>query len=932
MISMKKLYFLSALFLLIFSNTIDSQSLLTIQKGDTTICDRQSATLQVAVKTGVKVLWQPSATLDCDTCTKVKATPSSTTIYSVVADSAGKKFDTLYITVSVKPLYTLTIPSILNDCQDGKSISYTIPNYNPAGTIVWEKLSGNSSLVSNGPSLTFDSKGNAQWKYTTTLDGCSTSEIVTINFPVYLDIRRIPSNSTADTQHVCKGDTVALRVAKTGTTQPIQWSPATGILNNTTTDSIKIFTQKSRWYYVTANEPNCKGVDSVYVIVDSLPSKASLAIHPADTTVCIGDTIFFRSELYEPSEYPFIKHKWGPIQGKDEFFTPDSSYLMYIIAQQDLTYLRVTQNGACIDTQRAKVDVNDVREIIVIPSDTTICEGGKVQIRVIAPGVTDFEWQPAEFLSCTKCPEPLANPPSQFEYNVKGKFGDCPVAGHTIIRVNTIAYRFPDRRDICEGETIILNETPDNAVDYTWSANDPTFGTVTTKAPQVTPTKTTTYYMVAKRGVCEKKDSITIKVTPKQSFSNVSKDTIICEGSSIQLSAKTTGNNGTYIWVPGGDGATITVKPTNVTNAYVVVYNYGPGCQLRDTVNVGVIILSNTLQFPSRNSICRGETVQLNSVAAPNFSYAWTSTDAAFGTKSTPSPVITPNQTGKYFVTVTDATGRCARKDSITVSVAFETLTAMKDTATCPNAVLVLKSSGTGTGTYSWVGPGNFSSNEANPTLSSPQNGIYIVQYTYGPGCTKADSVKVTVYPDFNPTLTVLPSTTVQQGDTVILKVSVPPDTVLTNYSLAWSGTNGFPETGTTRFLRVKALNDPMTYSVKITNSFGCSKTLQTTINVTPPDWQFPNVFMPASNQELNKVFQIINIKGVADVVSLKVYSRWGQLVYDGKQSTIGSNSLSWDGRYNDAEAPSDVYIYVAEVKTANGEITTAKGEVLLAR
>jgi gliding motility-associated-like protein len=67
----------------------------------------------------------------------------------------------------------------------------------------------------------------------------------------------------------------------------------------------------------------------------------------------------------------------------------------------------------------------------------------------------------------------------------------------------------------------------------------------------------------------------------------------------------------------------------------------------------------------------------------------------------------------------------------------------------------------------------------------------------------------------------------------------------------------------------------------------------------------------------------------VLEFEDFKVYNRWGQVVYDGKNN----NYQGWDGIHNGRLAPSDVYVYRVKARFRNDDKPVdAKGEVTLIR
>jgi gliding motility-associated-like protein len=61
-------------------------------------------------------------------------------------------------------------------------------------------------------------------------------------------------------------------------------------------------------------------------------------------------------------------------------------------------------------------------------------------------------------------------------------------------------------------------------------------------------------------------------------------------------------------------------------------------------------------------------------------------------------------------------------------------------------------------------------------------------------------------------------------------------------------------------------------------------------------------------------------------VVNLSIWSRWGELIYE------GNSSDGWDGTVDGNAAPPDVYVYHLLVHLPNGEESDRHGDVTLIR
>ena len=92
--------------------------------------------------------------------------------------------------------------------------------------------------------------------------------------------------------------------------------------------------------------------------------------------------------------------------------------------------------------------------------------------------------------------------------------------------------------------------------------------------------------------------------------------------------------------------------------------------------------------------------------------------------------------------------------------------------------------------------------------------------------------------------------------------------------------------------------------------------------------YKFPNVFSP-NNDGVNDFFRVAikpNYEEYIEVVNFKVYNRWGRLIYNNE------NPKGWDGRFNDVDAPVEVYAYFIEIKIKDCKNQISKGNVTIIR
>ncbi len=242
----------------------------------------------------------------------------------------------------------------------------------------------------------------------------------------------------------------------------------------------------------------------------------------------------------------------------------------------------------------------------------------------------------------------------------------------------------------------------------------------------------------------------------------------------------------------------------NIVEVYTYTYTASDYCGNAVSYNWNVSIENNF-------SIDLGEDIVLCDVpdyeitAEAGTSYLWSTGET---TQS-----ITVNTTDNYSVVVYSENGCCA-EDNINVN--FETapdLTAEGGTLDCQGGAITLSANSTSDVTYSWQGPGGFSSNEQNPIVS--QAGTYTVTAETLDGCTA--SAQVEVLTDTNvPDLTTVGG--VIDCNNAETSLSASSDTEGVTYT--WTGPNGFTSDESTI-----SVDEAGIYTVTIMAPNGCVAT-----------------------------------------------------------------------------------------------------------
>ncbi len=130
----------------------------------------------------------------------------------------------------------------------------------------------------------------------------------------------------------------------------------------------------------------------------------------------------------------------------------------------------------------------------------------------------------------------------------------------------------------------------------------------------------------------------------------------------------------------------------------------------------------------------------------------------------------------------------------------------------------------------------------------------------------------------------------------------------------------------------INSEEDLINVILTVTDANGCAVSRDSTFENVPigsTTIEFPNVFSP-NGDDNNPVFNIYYdqdmVTSEVEVIEFKVYNRWGELLYDNQNPTLG-----WDGRYKGEIVPADVYAYFIEVsvgclvQSKKGNVTVIK-------
>jgi len=415
------------------------------------------------------------------------------------------------------------------------------------------------------------------------------------------------------------------------------------------------------------------------------------------------------------------------------------------------------------------------------------------------------------------------------------------------------------------------------------------------------------------------KDTINkiVSIVDKPPLSVAFKDTLICQGDTLQLHAIGSGN---FSWTPSQNttntaSASPLAHPSNTTK-YVVELDDN-GCKNKDSLTVRVVdFVSVTAR--SDTVICENDAVQLGAVTN-GLHFQWTPA-ALVNDAAVVNAVAYPAGTTTYQLTA--SIGHCSATDDVVVTVvAYPKVNAGRDTVVCFNSAAQLHGFTDGN-SFTWS-PATTLSNATslNPTAKPDASTAYVLTAYDTKGCPKPglDTVLVTMLPKIIANA---------GGDTAI--VIGQPLQLQASGGVHYVWSPAFNLSSTTIADPIAVFNessDGLLYHVLVYNEAGCvdSASLFIKIFETPPVVFVPTAFTPNGDGRNDLLRPIA--AGIVTIEYFRVFNRWGQLVF-----STTTNGKGWDGRIAGKEQGTDTFVWEVKATDYKGTPYIQKGTVTLIR
>lgn len=728
-------------------------------------------------------------------------------------------------TVNQSGVYTVTVTT--NGCSATNTVSVTSNTVVPNGSISTPQgtslscsttsvsLQGNSSTggVSfswNGPSgampgnpVTATSGGTYTLTVTDPSNSCVTTQTVAVSPSAGLP--NISTNSSSNTIS-CATPSVTLTGSTTTPNTTTGWSDSGGPIAG---NPITVTTAGSYTFTVTDNGSNCTSTQVVNITGNSnIPNLSSTATE--DTITCLS----INSTLTGSSTTPGVTFSWsgtsGPIAGNP-----------IVVTTADIYTLTVTDpSNGCTSTSTHTVVLNNA-----IPNSSfTTPQGTQLTCSISSVSLNGSSSSTGVTLTWFDASGPLVGNPynatsaGTYTLVVVDPTSGCQSSQTVTVTSSggqpNISTNSSGTNLTCTTNTLTLTgstTTPNTTVSW----NGPS-GAIAGNPIVVSAAGTYTFTVVDNGNNCQSVQTVvvgsnvvlpTINATPTNG-------TLTCVVTSVNVSASSP--TATTFTLTNSSGTSFTMPTSiSISGTYTVTgTDPSNGCVNSTTVVISVdsVIPTASVTASATAITCVASPTLTASTNATNPTFAW---QGPMG-NMVGSPV-TASVPGTYTLTVLDQNNGCTATDVVTVttnSVSPNVNAGSTQNINCSTNTAVLSGSSTTSGaSFSWSGPGGFSSSVASPTVTAI--GAYTLTVTDpANGCT-ANAV-VNVNNPSGPNVNAGPNQTINCNGNVTLNGS----SSTAGATFSWSGP-GIVSGGSTA---TPTVNVNGTYTLTVTDpSNGCT-------------------------------------------------------------------------------------------------------------
>lgn len=313
-------------------------------------------------------------------------TPGNYTVSLTVTNVNGSSTTTQVITVNTPPTANAGVDDTI--CTG----SNTTLNATGGTTYAWAPATGLSATTGSSPVA----NPTATTSYTVTvtdINGCTGTDIIVVT------VNPLPTANAGPDVTICNGANTTLN--GTGGTS-FAWSPGAGLSCTTCQSPVANPTATTNYTLTVTNANGCTGTDIMTITVISC-STPNAQITASATTACVGDCINFSdNSTNNPSSWLWTFNGGTP---NVSILQNPGTVCWGTAGIYTVTLIATNINGA--DTTTIVITITN-GPTANAGNDTTISIGNSANLNGTGGGT--YLWSPSTGLSCTTCPNPVANP------------------------------------------------------------------------------------------------------------------------------------------------------------------------------------------------------------------------------------------------------------------------------------------------------------------------------------------------------------------------------------------------------------------------------------------------------------------------------------------------------------------------------------------